>query len=772
MFQLPEEVKKDLKNYKSSLEEVVSGKISPARFKGVRVPWGVYTHRGGKLYMARIRIPAGVVSPSQLRALSFASRRFADGILHLTTREDIQIHNVKMEDTIKIMEYLKEYNLSPRGGGGNTVRNVIACSLSGVCRQEIFDVREDAFALTEYLLRNESSFNLPRKFKISFSGCCRDCAGCLINDLGFIAEIRDGKRGFKVFVGGGLGANSRIGKLLEEFISQKELGFCVCAVKNVFYRTGDRHNRHHNRLRFLIEDMSLEEFRKLYKHEFSRLKKEEYISLRKIEFSRPDTVIGQIPQVEDSRYKEFLKYSVQPQKQDGFVAVELRIPRGDIQAEKLSALADLERDFQDIEFRTSQNQNLILSWIKNEDLHRLFLKLKDILDDFLYPKTLLDVVACKGALTCNLGLCNSPALAREIEDIVKEEFVGKKIFKNLEIKLNGCPNACGHSPLGKLSFYGMVRRVDNRPAPFYKFLLGGRKELEDTSLAEEAGAIPAKNIPGFLKEFLKRLDKDVDENRDIYRFLEGPGRTIALEVLEDYSYLPGYLQDRNFFIDWGREEEFSLAGLGPGECGAGVLDMIEADLTDAKISLEEAEKKDYSAEDIKKALFTCCRALLVVKGIDPKSVEEALSGFKAKFIDEGIASGAYNNIDEIFTELKGKLNVEQRKEKFIYVRRFFEHISSLYKSMDSSFNFPKAERRKEPEQKASHFMDLKGTPCPINYVKIKLELENLDSGEILEVLLDEGEPIESVPKSLQSDGHQILEIKKQNGFYKVIVKKK
>ena len=222
--------------------------------------------------MTRIRIPIGIVYPSQLRALAHASKEFGDGILHITTRQDIQIHNVKMEETIKVIDYLKEYNLSPRGGGGNSVRNITACPLAGICDKELFDVRKYAVALTEYLLRQDTSFNLPRKFKITFSGCGRDCTGCLVNDIGFLAQYKDGKVGFKGFVGGGLGAEPRVAKLLEEFLPSEDLGYCVTAIKDIFYEKGDRRNRHHNRLRFLIEDMGLEEFKKLYEDKVRELK--------------------------------------------------------------------------------------------------------------------------------------------------------------------------------------------------------------------------------------------------------------------------------------------------------------------------------------------------------------------------------------------------------------------------------------------------------------------------------------------------------------------
>lgn len=772
MFRLPEEVKKSMENYKRSLEEVQEGKISSARFRGVRVPWGIYSHRGGKVYMARIRIPAGVVSPLQLKALAHVSREFGNGILHITTRQDIQIHNVHIKDTLKVMQHLKEHNLSSRGGGGNTVRNIIACPLSGVCKEELFDVRRYAVALTEYLLRQDTSFTLPRKLKISFSGCSKDCGGCLVNDLGLLAQYQGEKKGFRVFVGGGMGASSRIGKLLEEFISDQDLGYCVAAVKNVFYRMGDRRNKRHNRLRFLIEDMGLEEFKKVYRKEFQELREKEYIALRKIDFLEQEEIDRGVPQIDDEEYKEFLSYSVSSQKQKGFSSVELRIPRGDISAERLAALAQLEKDFSGIEFRTSLDQNLFICWVKSEDLYKLFLKLKDILSNFLYPQTLLDVVACKGALTCNLGLCNSPGLAEEIEDVVKKEFLKKKVFRTLGIRLNGCPNSCAQHPIGKLSFYGMVRRVDNRPVPFYKFFLGGRKEAELTRLAEEIGIVPAKNVPHFLRDFLERVDERIGETEDIYDFLGGPAKKIAQQVLEHYSYVPSYLENRDFYIDWGKTEEFSLAGLGPGECGAGVLDLIEADLSEARLALERAEKEFFSLPDIKKTLFFSARALLAVKGKDPKNEREAFSDFKEKFIKEGVASSVYANIQEVFKSMDEKTSPGQRRDEFSYASKFLEHINELYKSMDSTFNFPKKEKSSEKGETLSNVLDLKGTPCPINYVKVKLVLEKLNQGDTLEVLLDEGEPMDNVPKSLENDGHQILKTEKQDGFYRVIVKKR
>ena len=776
MFQLPKEVKNGVKDYGQSLKELEGGKISSARFKGIRVPWGIYSHRGGKVFMTRVRIPAGVVTPLQLEALASASKKYGDGVLHITTRQDIQIHNVKIEDTVKVIEYLAKSELSPRGGGSNTTRNVIACPFSGICKDEIFDVKGYAIAVTENLLRQETSFTLPRKFKISFSCCSRDCVGCLVNDLGFLAEIRDNKKGFRTYVGGGLGANPRIGKLLEEFVPEKDLGYCVTAVKNIFYRKGDRRNKHHNRLRFLIEDMGFEEFKKLYKEEFDELKKKEHIALQKVAFPIEKTNAEAIPEKDDTGYNEFLKYNVTEQKQKGFLSVELRIPRGDVSSEKLLNLTKLGKGFPGIEFRTSQNQNIVICWVRSGDIYKLYTKLKETIGDFIYPNTLLDVVACKGALTCNLGLCNSPALTEEIETLVKKEFIGTAIFDKFEIKINGCPNACGHQPIGKLSFHGMARRVDSRPIPFYKFFIGGRKKLEDTKFGEEVGIVPARNVPAFLKEFFEKSNSKIKEGEDIYKFLENDARKIAEEVLDNYAYVPPYSENKEFYIDWGKREEFSLSGLGPGECGAGILDMIENDITEATLALEEAEKEAYSSSKIQKALFLSGRALLIVKGSDPKNEKETFLQFTEKFINEGIAVDTYSDLSVVFSSLSGDLKKEEKKEKFLYGKKFLEYIKQLYKNMDSSLNFPKERpgKDKAPDEKvsATKVQDLKGTPCPLNYVKAKLTLETLNGGDTLELFLDDGEPIDNVPKSLEGDGHKILNVEKIDNYWKILVEKK
>ncbi|MCM8795861.1 MAG: sulfurtransferase TusA family protein [Candidatus Omnitrophica bacterium] len=773
MFKLPNKIKQDLPAYETVIRDFLEGRSSWARFSGIRVPWGNYSHRGGKVFMCRVRLPAGVVSPVQLQALADASILYGDGILHITTRQDIQIHNIKLEDIIKVHNLLKEHELSSRGGGGNTVRNITACPLAGICKEETFDVREDAISLTEYLIADDTSYNLPRKFKIAFSGCLIDCAGCLVNDVGLLATKKDSLLGYKVFCGGGMGAVSCKAKLLEEFIERKDLGYVITAIRNVFYKYGDRKNKHHNRLRFLIQDLGFEKFKEYYQKELKELKENEYISLRKIEFNYPLSKSITLKENNDNEFKKFLKYNCQPQKQDGFLIVKLRIPRGDLKSDIAKKLVGIVEGLSFVEFRTTREQNLYIVNVDADQIYNLYLKLKNLLLDFLYPNTLLDIVACKGSTTCNLGLCNSPALAKELEEMIKNNFLNKKVFERIKIKINGCPNACGQHPIGLISFCGAVRKIKTRPVPFYKLFLGGKVDLENTHLAFDTGIlIPAKNVPLFLKDFLETIENKIDKDIDIYEFIEKEAKAIAEEIADRYSYVPDYSENKDFYIDWGKTEEFSLAGLGPGECGAGVLDMIESDLAEAKIELESAEKENYSAERIKKALFLASRSLLVVRGKDPRNETEALNDFYEEFIQTSLCHQDYTHIQDVFKMINEQLNLQQRKEKFLYAQGFLNEINRLYAMMDASFNFPQQKKNAEiTKEKPGYFLDLRGTPCPLNYVKTKLFLENLQSGEILEVLLDEGEPIDNVPRSLEADGHRVINIEKKDSFFSVLVKK-
>ncbi|MFN3966091.1 MAG: sulfurtransferase TusA family protein [Endomicrobiia bacterium] len=775
MFTLPKKVIDDIDTYKEKLNKFLSGEINSAFFRGIRVPWGFYSHRGGKVLMSRLRIPAGILTSEQLKAIGEAAERFANGKLHITTRQDIQIHNVPFENSIKIIEYLRDFNISPRGGGGNTVRNVTCCYLSGICPYERIEVYNIVWGLTEYLLTLDESYNLPRKFKIAFSGCNKDCTFSAVNDVGFVAEEDSG---FKVLCGGGMGAKSTVGKVLVDKIEQQNVGYIVKSIMNVFNKYGDRKNRHHNRLRFLIQDIGWDKFVELFNQEYKKIKETEYINLRytklpeleKLEFQKD---IQQ--NFNDENYNLFLKYNVGKQKQQGYYYVQLRIPLGEIDSEKLILLSRLKDILPNIIFRTTQRQNLVISNVPYNKLQVLYQRLKNIFDkNFLYAETVLDIVSCKAVTTCNLGICNAIDLAAEVIKRLENMKLDIDKLKDVKINFNGCPNAYGQHPIGTISFSGLTRKAYNRSVPFYKVHLGGKIDKENTKLAEEIDIVPARVIPELICEFILTLQSKL--NGDFYKYILNEGKIYVSELIKKYSYIPPYEENKNYYIDFGKTEEFSLSGLSQGECGAGVIDMIEADLESAKQSLIKSREKKFDLQDIKDALVYCSRALLVVKGIDPKSEEEAISSFIDKFIKTGICNPEFENLNTIYKDIVS--NKITKEEAYEYTEKFYQEVKQIYSLMDSNFNFLvrfkeiEISKQKESKQREVLTYDLRGTPCPINYVKTKLKLEELEIGDMLEVYLDDGEPIQNVPKSLENDGHEIIKIQQVENFFKVLVKKK
>lgn len=788
MFKLPQEILDDIGRYAKDLEDYLAGRITAQKFRPLRVPRGIYGQRKEKLFMARVRMVSGKVYLHQLEKLAQAAQKYGTGSLHVTTRQDIQIHHVKIEDTIKVIRELAQADLSPRGGGGNTIRNIMNCPLSGICPKEVFDTSGYNAALTGYLLKNPRNYNLPRKFKIIFDGCSDCCALSRVNDLGFVAVKKDGKPGFKVFCGGGMGLHSAIGFLLEEFIPVEDIAFITESVLRVFDKYGERKNRHKARLRFLVESIGTDEFKRRYREELEKVRKESISPLEIITDSAQPEQAKAAPTIrglsQDSDFKRWLNDSVFKHKQDNYYYAQARLELGDISSEKLLKLCALLKELNKQEIRTTAFQNIAIVYLKEEELPRLYAGLKEL--GFAPGKAqgITDIVSCMGALTCNLGICNSRGLALELARMLKKEGMSEERLGGIDIKISGCPNSCGQHPIAPLGFFGATRRSENHTAPFYRIVLGGRAATENAALSKECGLVPARNVPALVRDFLKNYLAGKDKAEDFYAYLERRGYQDMTALSKQYERLPSYRENKDYYFDWGKDEEFSLAGIGPGECGAGVLDMIEADILEADSSLKKAKELldsdnlDLSAKEFSRVFSLCSRCLLVTFGLEPKNDLEAFKYFKEKFVSTKVVSDTFNDITEKAWELNSPgLTKGRIKELDGYVVSLLNEVKEAYKNMDSSFKFfPRqnigvGETPEKNQAQEVHILDLKGVRCPMNYVQAKLFLENAAVGSTVEICLDEGEPIQNVPVSLKNDGQEIVEIKKIDGYYKVLVKK-
>ena len=573
VYRLPDSLAEDLDEFAAMVARFKAGEVSATQFQVFRVPQGVYEQRECGRFMLRIRLPAGVLLAHQMRRLGQVAGEHGNGVLHVTSRQDIQVHRVPLDSIHPALSALAEVGLSAKGGGGNTVRNITACPGAGVCPDEVFDVTGHVVALTEFLLGDPLSFQLPRKYKIAFSGCAKDCAGATVNDLGLIAARRDGADGFAAYVAGGMGARSRVADALEQFIPAPDVPIAAEAVKRVFDKHGDRKNRHKARLRFLVQRLGLEAFLDLYRQELDALRAAPPPgpAPRPVPHPAPGAEPAPRSGARSEDFDAWREANVTSQKQGGYHVVEIPLVLGDIQAEKLRGLADVVEACGEKMLRTTQSQNAVIRWVREEELADLHENLGRLGLASARPGVLRNMVACAGASTCRLGICLSRGLANAVTDALAGSDIDLRSLGDLKIHISGCPNACGRHPIGQIGLFGSVRRVKGRLVPHYVVQLGGIVEEGKTELAQGRQAVPARHLPAFVTKLLRAFEGSA-ECPDFAGFLAAGGRDAAEELAAGYKDIPDFEEDKDFYFDWGAEAVFSLAGRGAGECGAGVFD--------------------------------------------------------------------------------------------------------------------------------------------------------------------------------------------------------
>ncbi len=732
ILHIPESVKEDTLGYRKKVKRFLEGQTSPVAFRAYRVPMGVYEQRTAGKFMVRIRIGAGLVLPYQLERIAQLSKSYGNGIIHVTTRQDIQIHEVNIEDTPDVLEALLEVGLSPRGGGGNTVRNVTACPLAGACPKEEFDVAPYAIATAEYLMQDRSSFNLPRKYKIVFSGCSDDCAFASVADLGFFAHTKNGVKGFSVYAAGGLGSNPAVAVKIEDFIGAKEVFEVAEAIKRLFDKHGDRANKHKARLRYVLARVGVEEFIKLYQKEREILKS--------------DGLPYESPEIRDIASA----YEVP----EAPATVRLWLKNGDIPADNLNKVGQIAAKYGQGLIRTTQLQDFLITGIAKKNIDNVNGELTNLSIDIFGdggPK----VVACAGASTCKLGLC----LSRGLADAISNKFRQASFSANLSettIRISGCPNSCGHHYIAGIGFQGRAKRVNGKLMPCYDVLVGATTVEGNAHLAETIGTVPAKRIPDLLVEAFSNGTVE----KELLKSLVVKYSDISVESLPD-----------DYYYDFGSDEPFSLAGRGPGECGTGVMDVIKLDIDEAKDALKSAPA---NSENIYKAIIAVARALLVTFGLEPKKDREIFAAFTRHLIEPGWVKTESRKLldDAIDWRMDDRESIDDLLPQ---VEDLVKRVEELFLSLDANLKFkvgPMAQKAiVDKAETNNHIIDLRGVACPLNFVKAKLELEKLETGAILGVLLDEGEPVRNVPESFTEQGQEVIEVKNLGNHFCVKVRR-
>jgi len=561
--------------------------------------------------MQRIKIPFGGLNSAQIETLADLAEEYSDGICHVTTRQDIQLHFVHIDDTPSLMRRLAAVGITTREACGNSVRNVTACPLAGVCRDETFDVTRPAEAIARFLLGHPDTQDFGRKFKIAFSGCGQNACGLVsLHDLGFIARkrVENGRevRGYETYVGGGLGTVPYKAKLFSDFVPEAEILPLAQAISRVFARLGEKRNRARARVKFLVNNLGIDEFRKLVLEERSRLTPDSrWIAWIEngAEPVRDPRVGGDVdPTPIPPGFDEWARTNVYPQRQDGYSVVTVTVPLGDLTSRQMRDLAVIARRYARDDVRTTVEQNIVLRWVRNEDLGPVFAALWAAKLAMPGASTIVDVVACPGTDTCKLGIASSRGLANELSmRLAAQQVQMDEAIRALHIKISGCFNSCGQHHICDLGFYGVSRKVGGTTVPHFQVMLGGQWEDNAGAYGLAIGAVPSKRVPDFVSRITAKYLGERQGMETFHSWVTRIGKKALREVVDEFTSVPPYSEDRSYYSDWRDPREFSVADMGMGECAGEVVSRIDFDLQEAERKVFEAqlllENGDFEAAD-------------------------------------------------------------------------------------------------------------------------------------------------------------------------------
>jgi len=566
--------------------------------------------------MQRIKIPYGGLNAAQLETLAELAEEYSDGIAHITTRQDVQLHFVHIEDTPAVMRRLGAVGITTREACGNTVRNVTGCPIAGVCRTEAFDTTPYAKALAYFLLGHPDTQNFGRKFKISFSGCADEaCALAHIHDIGAVAVVRDGRRGFTFYVGGGLGTVPQQAKLLSEFVPEEELLPLAQAICRVFARLGEKKNRNTARLKFVIQKIGLEEFKRVVAEERAILPAEprwtEY--LKDVAAYREEPakagVLLQISGPADAEFERWRQTNVYRQKQSGYATVTITLPLGDITSDQLRALADIARKYTKETVRSTVEQNVVLRWVSEADLPALYADLAAAHLGQAGAGTIVDVVSCPGTDTCKLGISSSRGLAGELRSrLLTKGYELDEAIRGLHIKISGCFNSCGQHHVADLGFYGVSRNKGGFTVPHFQLVLGGKWEENGGAYGLAIGAVPSKRIPETVDRITSRYMEERQDGESFHRYAKRIGKAALKGMIDDLAFVPPHDAEPDLYVDWSDAREYTIGDIGIGECAGEVVTPVEFQLTACEREAFEAQLA-LEAGDIPKAVIVAYESM-------------------------------------------------------------------------------------------------------------------------------------------------------------------
>jgi len=662
-------VEQDIIDLEKKIALFKGGNIDEEKFRSLRLARGIYGQRQPGVQMIRIKLPYGRVSSDQLRRICKVSDEYSTGRLHITTRQDIQIHYVSLDRTPELWAELERDDVTIREACGNTVRNVTASETAGIDVNEPFDVTPYADAVFKYFLRNPISQEMGRKFKISFSSSDEDTGLSYLHDLGFIPKIKviDGAevRGFKVMLGGGLGSQPRHAELYTDFIPADQIIPFGEAVIRIFDRHGERAKRMKARMKFLIKDMGVEAFLELVENEKKALPFKSYpIDFEAYEASQklPDAPSATVEEELGLDFENFKLTNILPQKQKGFVSVGVRVTLGDFYTDQARKLADLVEKYANGEVRFTLRQNFLIRDVREDLVPYFYRELKEIGLASAGYNSLGDITACPGTDTCNLGIASSTGIAAELEKVILAEYPQYLKNQHLVIKISGCMNACGQHNMAHIGFQGMSMKSGKVVIPALQVLLGGGNMGDGKGrFADKVTKIPSKRGPQALRVLLDDFEENAN-GQDFLNYYDEKGQIYFYELLKELGDASTVTPAD--YVDWGKTEEYKIA-VGVGECAGVVLDLVATLLLEAKEKIDIAQKcleEGRWSDSIYHhyaGLINAAKAILLSESLSANSYANIIAQFDEAFV----ASGKID-LGGTFAEKIYQINQNEPTEEF------------------------------------------------------------------------------------------------------------
>ncbi|MDG1278806.1 MAG: nitrite/sulfite reductase [Algoriphagus sp.] len=682
-------VERDILELEKKINLFKEGKIDEEKFRSLRLARGVYGQRQQGVQMIRIKLPYGRVNSAQLRRICKVSEEYSTGRLHITTRQDIQIHYVSLDRTPELWAELERDDVTLREACGNTVRNVTASEMAGIDPKEPFDVTPYADATYRYFLRNPVCQEMGRKFKMAFSSSEEDDALSYLHDLGFIPKIKEGVKGFKVLLGGGLGSQPRHADLVYEFLEADQIIPFIEAVLRIFDRHGERARRNKARMKFLIKDLGLDAFLELVKAEKMALPYRSYpIDISEFETNKslPNPQVPVLDQALGLDFELWKQTNVLTQKQAGYVAIGVKVHLGDFFLAQARALADLVERFAKDEIRFTLRQNFLIRDVREDLVPYFFQELKKIgLADRGY-NSLGDITACPGTDTCNLGIASSTGITVELEKLIVAEYPQYLKNQDLVIKISGCMNACGQHNMAHIGFQGMSMKSGKTVIPALQVLLGGGNLGDGNGrFADKVTKIPSRRGPQALRILLNDFERNAN-GLDFISYYDLQGQMYFYELLKGLGDASTFTESE--FVDWGHEGAYKVA-VGVGECAGVVIDLV------ATLLLEALEKLELGQEALSEGrwsdsiyyyyagLINSAKAILLSEDISTNSYANIIAQFDEVFIATGKI-----NLRGTFAEKVYEINQHEPTEAFAkaYARQAFEiyHLLKNYREEEVS----------------------------------------------------------------------------------------